>query len=245
MNAPTLKLLLSGSSGRMGQLIERIAAQRPDLEIVGRANQDQWFDSAIPADVLVDFSLPDLCRRSLEFALHQQLPMVIGTTGIDDDLQHAIQQAAAYIPICQAANFSIGVEVLRSALRQIARQLAPDFTVSISETHHRGKLDAPSGTAIVLARTLSAEGARSDDAFGQNQSMVHAVDHISIHSARESDVIGEHAVVFKGVGEQLDLKHRATDRSVFALGALRAAAWLAKQPAGLYALRDMLETDSA
>ena len=234
----SLAILLSGASGRMGRQVEALVEQDAGLEIVGRADRNQLFDPSAQADVIIDFSQPLLCEQSLVFALEQRLPIVIGTTGLDTELEAKIADASQHIPICKAANFSIGVEVLRSLIQQAAEQLGPDFDIEISETHHRGKRDAPSGTALLLADALHSDAQVKHGRSGTDSAR--ETDEIAIHAVRGGDVIGDHSVHFLGSGERVEIAHRATDRSLFARGALRAAVWLVGKPAGLYDVRDVI-----
>ena len=236
----SLAILLSGASGRMGRQVEALVEQGAGLEIVGRADRNQLFDPSAQADVIIDFSQPLLCEQSLAFALEQRLPILIGTTGLDTELKAKIADASEQIAICKAANFSIGIEVLRSLIQQAAEQLGPEFDIEISETHHRDKRDAPSGTALLLADAL-AQDSQSEQIHGRSgQDARRVPGEIAIHAVRGGDVIGDHSVHFLGLGERVEISHRATDRSLFARGALRAAAWLVGKPAGLYSVKDVI-----
>ena len=237
---PPLRILLSGASGRMGRQIEALVEQAADLDIVGRADRNRSFEASVQADVVIDFSQPGLCQQSLQFALAHQLPIVIGTTGLDDALESQIAMAAEQIAICRAANFSIGVEVLRGLIQQAAERLGPDFDIEISETHHREKRDAPSGTALLLADALGQDGYPERIHGRSGQEARRLPGEIAIHAVRGGDVIGDHSVHFLGLGERIEIAHRATDRSLFARGALRAAVWLVEQRSGLYGVADVI-----
>lgn len=237
-----LRILLSGASGRMGLQVEALVKQGAALDIVGRADHKQSFDASVEADVIIDFSQPTLCKQSLQFALKHQLPIVIGTTGLDDALESQIVIAAGQIPICKAANFSVGIEVLRSLIQQAAERLGSDFDIEISETHHRDKRDAPSGTALLLADVLGQAGHPERIHGRSGDDAKRMPGEIAIHAVRGGDVIGDHSVHFLGLGERIEVSHRATDRSLFARGALRAARWLVAQPAGLYGIGDLIDS---
>jgi 4-hydroxy-tetrahydrodipicolinate reductase len=172
--------------------------------------------------------------------------MVIGTTGHDEAARARICDAARRIPIVMAANFSVGVDVLRRALGDVVRRLGADFDIEIVETHHRLKVDAPSGTALLLAREI--EQARSR-AAGRNVKFVHGregaagprkADEVGIHAVRMGEIVGQHEVYLSGPGETIMLKHTAHSRDTFAAGALRAAAWIVGKPVGEYSLSDVL-----
>ncbi|MCA1779343.1 MAG: 4-hydroxy-tetrahydrodipicolinate reductase [Xanthomonadaceae bacterium] len=240
-----MDILLSGASGKVGREIERLVGSGRKDRIAGRADRNCFFDSDRHADVLIDFSRPALCARSLEFACSQKIPLVIGTTGLDDEMQLEIDAAAAGIAICQAANFSIGVNLLMKLVGDAAGALdESEFDIEISEIHHRWKVDAPSGTALALGRAAAqARGQRHRDvaAFDRHAAEAERAEgQIGYQTVRGGDVAGEHTVYFLGDGERLELSHRATDRAIFARGALVAARWLLGRPAGLYGMGEVL-----
>jgi 4-hydroxy-tetrahydrodipicolinate reductase len=171
-------------------------------------------------DVVIDFSSALATRENLRACRAARKPLLIGTTGFADELESEFVAAARDIPLLIAPNTSPGVTLLIELARTAARTLT-GFDISITETHHREKRDAPSGTALALAAAIRE---------GQ----------IPISSVREGDVVGEHTVRFSGAGEQLCLTHRALERSIFARGALAAALWLSSQPAGRYEMRDVM-----
>lgn len=241
---PGLKILLSGATGRVGRQIERLVRDDDDLEVSGRASSAEFFAATDRGDVLIDFSRPELTLRVLEFAGDHGIPLVIGTTGIEAGLQRRIETASETIPVCQAANFSVGVNVLLDLVERAAAGLPPAFEIEISEVHHRWKVDAPSGTALALGR--SAEAARGqvrEQAVRVRGSGARQAGEIGYQVVRGGDVPGEHTVWFLGDGERLELTHRASDRAIFARGALHAARWLVSQSPGLYSMRDVLEGD--
>jgi 4-hydroxy-tetrahydrodipicolinate reductase len=169
---------------------------------------------------------------------------VTGTTGLSDAQQAALAQAAATIPVLWAANFSLGVALLRKLAAQAAATLGEEFDVEIVEAHHRHKQDAPSGTALALGRTIADARRRSlgDVARYARHGLVgpRTPGEIGFAVVRAADIVGEHTVLFAAPGERLELTHRAGSRDVFALGALRAALWLAGRPAGAYDIADVL-----
>ncbi|HQX47963.1 MAG TPA: dihydrodipicolinate reductase C-terminal domain-containing protein, partial [Steroidobacteraceae bacterium] len=155
-------------------------------------------------------------------------PLVLGTTGLPEDIEADLARAAVRIPLLVAPNTSLGVALLQDLVQRAAKALPADFDVSIAEAHHRAKKDAPSGTALALGRSVSA---------GREGRVEFAV-------VRGGDVVGEHSVRFLGTGEEVSLGHRATDRAIFARGALQAATWLAGQKPGRYSMRDVLGINS-
>jgi 4-hydroxy-tetrahydrodipicolinate reductase len=246
---PVVPIAVYGATGRMGQAVLRLALEDPCFDVVaalvrtGSADAGKRVDaasgdgasdlvystrleaSAAPA-VLVDFSFADAFDSALALARARRIAFVSGTTGISSQQQAALRDAATSIPVLWSANFSIGVAVLDRLVRKAARAL-PDWDCAITEAHHRRKKDAPSGTALTLGRAVAE--ARGADAAA-----------IGFASVRAGDIVGEHTVLFAGEGERIELAHRATDRTIFARGALRAAAWIADRPAGSYTLADVI-----
>lgn len=239
-----MRILLSGSSGVIGRhLIEMIEAD-PGLALAGSADRHAFFDPSASGDVLIDFSHPKLTRRSLAFALQHKIPAVVGTTGLNEEDQRWIEQAAQEIPLCVAANFSLGVNLLLALAGQAAAALGPDYEIEITEIHHRRKLDAPSGTALALgqevaaARGLALPTARVDDRSLRRAARM--PDEIGFQAVRGGDVAGEHTVYFLADGERLELTHRATDRRIFARGALLAAKKLLGRAPGRVDFRSLV-----
>jgi len=241
-----VKILLNGATGKVGRCMLALAEQDDALEIVGRGSRAEPLAEPGRADVLIDFSRPAGLADALALAARHGLPVVTGTTGLDDESERALRRAAEAIPVCRAANFAIGVHVLAQLVRDTAERLGPDFDIELVEAHHRDKIDAPSGTALSLVRAAAdgrglepATALRTDGHAGAARDPAR----IGVQALRGGDVVGEHEVHFLGDGERLVLAHRATDRSLFARGALRAARWLIGRPPGLYGLDDVLAED--
>ena len=231
-----MRILLCGASGAIGREIASLADPDSGISISATANRTAFFPAKSDGDVLIDFSHPDLTERCLTRAVELNIPAVIGTTGLTPSCQERLEAASAHIPICQAANFSIGVNLMLSLVAHAARGLPEAFDIEISEMHHRRKLDAPSGTAIALGQAVS-------EARGNPRSATNVLDRsqrrqarplgeIGFQVARGGDVAGEHTVYFLGNGERLEISHRATNRSIFARGALLAAKKLLGRDAG-------------
>lgn len=241
----SLKILLSGARGRMGQAISSIAGQH-DCEISHPIDLgDDASEVIVGCDLIIDFSLRDATRPLAELARTHGKPMVIGTTGHDKEDKTAIEKVASDIPMVWAGNFSTGVNLLFYLTQQAARVLdsRSDFDPEVIEMHHRLKKDAPSGTADRLLEILKDSRQLSDDDISHGRSgMVgeRKGNEIGSHALRGGDIVGEHTVMFSGIGERIELTHRATDRVIFAAGALKAAKWVANQPAGLYSMQDVL-----
>lgn len=193
------------------------------------------------ADVAIDFSRPEASLVNVQACRQARKPLLFGTTGYDQEIRGVLSVAASEIPVLIAPNTSLGVTVLTELVRMAARALPADFDIEIIEAHHRKKLDAPSGTAKAL-RTAACEG-RGQPPPAAERIFRHGErpqEEIWISVVRAGDIVGEHTVLLAGEGEQVQLMHRATDRAVFAKGALRAALWLAWQHAGSYSMRDLL-----
>jgi 4-hydroxy-tetrahydrodipicolinate reductase len=196
-----------------------------------------------PCDVLIDFSLPEGTLQWLDACRRRGAAMVTGTTGLTQSQQAEIADAASVIPIVRAANMSVGVNVLLKIVGQVARALGEDYDVEIAETHHRFKADAPSGTAVALAKAICAATGREYGecvTLGRGGQCPRAAGEIGIHAVRLGDTVGEHEVSFGTLGETVTLRHAAHTRDTFATGALRAAEWVVGRPAGLYSMQAVL-----
>jgi len=238
-------IIITGSKGRMGRALVACAVHHPDLQIVGQIDQGDDLQSVIAqGDVVVDFSLHSATPPIAKLCAGQKKALVVGTTGHSDEARMQIANCQSQIPIVLSANFSTGVNTLFWLTRKAAEILGPGFDLEIVEMHHRLKRDAPSGTAKTLAEILAAvrkqqlgEVARYGRAgiVGER-----TAEEIGVHSVRGGDVVGDHTVIFAGVGERLELTHKASTRETFANGALRAAQWVVKQKPGLYDMQDVL-----
>jgi len=227
MKSSLLRVLLIGAAGRMGKTISDLAKDYPKIDIIARCDLGDPIEPAMRnCDVAIDFSHAGATTETCRAALQHRKPLVIGTTGHSTEQRSTIEETAQSLPIVFASNFSIGVNVLFWLTRKAFDQLGGNFDVAIVETHHKMKKDAPSGTAKTLAEVLKATKKTKGE--------------IPIQSIREGDVVGEHAVIFSGPGERLELTHRAVSREIFARGALRAAEWIVSQPPGLYSMLNVL-----
>ena len=220
-----MRALLIGAAGRMGKTIRELAENDPEIQIAAQCDLGDAIEPAMKnCDVTIDFSQAESIDEICRAASHYGKALVIGTTGHSQQQRKTIESSAQEVPIVLASNFSVGVNVLFWLTQKAAELLSSDFKPEIVETHHKMKKDAPSGTAKTLAGVLKA--VRESE--------------VPIQSIREGDVVGEHAVVFSGPGESLELGHRATSRGIFALGALRAAKWIINKPPGLYSMQNVL-----
>jgi 4-hydroxy-tetrahydrodipicolinate reductase len=195
------------------------------------------------AEVAIDFSRPELSLRALNVCRAARVPIVIGTTGHGAEFEARIAGASRDIAVLVAPNTSIGVAVTQELVRIAASVLPPEFDIEILEAHHKHKLDAPSGTALALADSAAkARGLdpNADTMAGRAGQGARRQGEIGIASVRAGDIVGTHTVLFAGLGERLTIGHEATDRSIFAIGALRAASWLASQKPGRYTMANVL-----
>jgi len=245
MSTP-LRLLINGSSGRMGQTIIECAKADPSaFTVVAEIDEGDDLAAAVPkCDAVIDFSHHNIIEPVLVRCLDQKKTLVIGTTGHTDGQVAAIRHAAAHIPIVFAPNFSVGVNTLFWLTRKAAEILGPSFDLEVVEMHHRLKKDSPSGTAKRLAEILADVRALqyNDDVrhgrFGIVGERTSA--EIGMHAVRGGDVVGDHTVIFAANGERVELTHKASSRETFARGSIRAAAWAHGKPAGLYDMQDVL-----
>jgi len=259
------KLALAGAAGRMGKCVVRLAAEEAAIELV--AALEASGHSAIGADsgevagigrcglpigdrtdadfdVLVDFSTPAGTMQWLDFCLARRRAMVICPTGHDESQLAHVRQVSATIAVLKAANTSLAVNLMLRLVAEAAAGLGSEADIEIVEAHHRFKRDAPSGTALALLQALaeaSGRDASRDAVYGRRgQTGERPRGQIGVHALRIGDTVGEHEVSFGLLGETLSIRHVARSRDTFARGALRAAAWLAGKPAGLYSMQDVL-----
>ena len=196
------------------------------------------------SDVAIEFSTPAATAEHARLAAGLGKPLVIGTTGLHGDEEQAVRDAAKRVPIVWAANTSLGINLLIGLAEQVATRLGPDWDIEIMEMHHRGKVDAPSGTALALGRAAAAgrSVAFEENAVRGRDGITGARPSgaIGFAALRGGDNIGEHHVMFAGIGERLELVHRATNRAIYAKGAVRAAGWVVTQKPGLYGMKEVL-----
>src|SRR6516162_4906055 len=186
------------------------------------------------SDVVLEFTSPGATAEHAELAASLDTAMVIGTTGLSPEQGERVRRAARNIPIVWAPNMSLGVNVLLSVVEEVAKRLGTDWDIEIMEMHHRGKVDAPSGTALALGRAAAAgRGAALEDVEQRTRDGITG-------PRRSGDTTGDHHVIFAGAGERVELSHRATTRAIYAKGAVRAARWVLGRPPGVYGLKEVL-----
>ncbi len=263
-----IKIAVAGAGGRMGKRILSLASASSDFEITGALERSETevlgmdagtligqnplgvrvtsdIDEALsPSQVLIDFTHPSAVPEHLRGALKHKLAFVIGTTGLSEKTLRDLKHAATRIPILQSPNMSAGVNFLFELVSCAAQVLKENYDIEITETHHRLKKDAPSGTALELARLIAKiRGWDPKKAFlygRHGETGERKKNTLTLHALRGGDVVGEHTVSFLGNGEILELNHRATSRDAFARGALLAAKFIARKKKGLYNMRDVL-----
>jgi 4-hydroxy-tetrahydrodipicolinate reductase len=224
---------LFGASGRMGRAISEFLDPRKDVKVGDGA-----------CDVFVDFSAPDGLAAHLEKAVGERRPIVIGTTGLTEHHHRLMDEAARTVPLLYEANMSLGVNLLAHLVREAAARLGPEWDVEIIEMHHRDKVDAPSGTALLLGEAAaSGRGVNLAEVADRGRDGMtgrRAGGHIGFASLRGGSVPGDHQVIFAGESERLELGHRAESRTIFVQGAVEAALWLIGKPPGRYRMADVL-----
>ncbi|MFM7784123.1 MAG: 4-hydroxy-tetrahydrodipicolinate reductase [Planctomycetota bacterium] len=263
-----IRLAITGAAGRMGRTLVEAIAENPDTvlavaleregsslvgadagELAGTGRNGvivgtRLEDALDRFDVLVDFSSPAATAAAATLLAAQGKAMVVGTTGLDAAQQACIDTAATRMPVCQAANFSTGVNLCLQLLQTAARVLGNTVDIEVQEAHHRHKVDAPSGTALAMGRVVA-------DALGRDLAQVAVYgregqtgprprEQIGFATVRAGDIVGDHTVLFAADGERIEITHKASSRMAFARGAVRAAAWLAGRAPGHYGMQQVL-----
>ncbi len=233
-----------GSNGRMGQTIADMARDA-GVDVGGAIDVGgDPIALAKTCDVLIDFSSPRALVENLGAAVAAGKPIIIGTTGLEDDHHRAIDDAARHIAVLQTGNTSLGVTLLARLVREAASRLGPDWDIEIAEMHHRHKVDAPSGTALLLGkaaadgRNIPLDGMSERGRDGVTGARGRGT--IGFASLRGGSAAGDHSVFIMGDHERIELSHRAENRSIFASGAIKAAKWIVPQPAGRYTMDQVL-----
>lgn len=238
-----LKVLLNGSGGRMGQAIQLAAPECGALIACAKDVGDDPATGFDNCDVVVDFSVHSATPELVEQAASHRLPVVIGTTGHNAEERRRILDHAGSTPIVWAGNYSVGVNLLFYFTRRAAELLDASFEPEIIEMHHHSKIDAPSGTAERLVEQVLAGRSWSNEAVVHGRSGLTGKrpgEQVGVHAIRGGSIVGDHSVLFAGESERFELRHHAEDRRIFAIGALKAAHWVAKASPGLYNMEDVL-----
>jgi len=268
----SIRIGITGAAGRMGRMLAEVvseaeracslvvAIERAESSLLGADMGELLGDGASGVtitsdlaavlsdiDVLIDFTVPEATLHHATLCAEGDVPMVIGTTGFSDTQMTQLLEATRELPVCQASNFSPGVNLTFDLVKAAAEALGDSADIEIVEAHHRHKIDAPSGTALSLGEVIA-------NALGRDLSQVAVYgregrtgertrETIGFSTIRAGDIVGDHTVVFAGEGERLEITHRASSRSAFAHGAVRAACWLTHQKAGRYSMQDVLRQE--
>jgi 4-hydroxy-tetrahydrodipicolinate reductase len=259
------KLIVVGAAGRMGRRVLSLSAEAGEFEIIGavesEGHSDLGKDAGLLAgigangvnlsstfeaggDLVIDFSMPEVSEKSIEYCLENGAALVLGTTGLSEQQREKITAASEKIPVIYGTNMGVGMNVLFNLVGKAASMLGEEYDIEIIEEHHRFKKDAPSGSALTLAENICkatgrdfpaciTHGRSGKDALRQKGT-------IGMHAVRAGDITGIHSVIFGTLGEKLTLNHTAHSRDTFARGALRAARWLIGKQPGLYSMADVL-----
>lgn len=248
-----IKVIINGCSGKMGGVVTEVAKSFPNIEIV--AGIDKYkkdglnykifsnpLEVNIDYDVLLDFSRPEALKGLLDLSCRDNKPLIICSTGFNEEELKLIEETSKIIPIFRSANMSLGVNLINSILRKISPILYENYDIEIIEKHHNQKVDSPSGTAILLADTIK-DSIPNDIEFiyGRKGKAKRKKDEIGIHALRGGSIVGDHDVIFAGIGEVIELSHKAISREVFALGAIKACEYMVTiTTCGLYNMDDIL-----
>jgi len=247
-----VKILLVGCAGKMGKMITECCQKFSDAKIVAGIDRppstsfsfpvfENIEDCNVSVDVVLDFSRPDTLEDILSFARLKQIAVVLCTTGYTNEQIHRIESFSKENAIFRSANMSIGINIVNNILKNISSMLYEDFDIEIVEKHHNQKVDSPSGTALLLGDTIrNAISEKTNYVHGRNGNHKREHSEIGVHSIRGGTIVGEHEVIFAGLGEVLEIKHTALSREVFAVGALKACLFMAKQKNNLYTMNDVL-----
>lgn len=247
------RLIISGANGKMGKVIRNVVSTKDDCEVVAGIDINTESDSfpvynspekiAEEADVIIDFSNPALLDSLLDFAVSRKIPLVIGTTGYDEAQKEKIRKASEKTAVFFTYNMSLGVNLLASLAKKAVEVLGSDFDIEIVEKHHNQKIDAPSGTALMLADAMCEEIDRpmkyEYDRHSKREKRTR--DEIGIHAVRGGTIVGEHEIIFAGRDEIITLSHSARSKEIFAVGAVNAAMFMNGKEAGLYDMSQMID----
>ncbi len=249
-----IKIIMNGYNGKMGKVICDIVSKDPECDIVAGIDittSNAVFptyininDCDMPADVIIDFSTAAAVPSVIEYALKKKLPVVICTTGLSEDTLNQIDKASEIIPVFKSANMSLGINLIAKLISKAAKLLSESgFDIEITERHHNQKIDAPSGTAILLADSVN-EALDNKYSYVYDRSQrreKRSPKEIGITAVRGGSIVGEHSVIFAGKDEVIEFKHNAYSKEVFAVGAVKAAKFVTGKPAGKYDMQDIMQ----
>ena len=246
-----MKVIINGYCGTMGQVLTKCVADDEELELVagispkhhdvdGFNTYSSFADVKEDSDVVIDFSNPLALDGILEYCLKTKTPVVLATTGYNDEEMEKIHEAAKQIPVFLSFNMSLGVNILLKLVKEAAKNLA-NFDIEIIEKHHNKKVDSPSGTAVMIANAVKEIREQSEFIYGRHgRTGKRQQNEVGIHAVRGGTIVGEHSAIFAGNDEILEINHSARSKNVFAEGAIAAAKYLVNQEPGFYNMDDML-----
>ncbi len=248
-----IKIIMNGCNGKMGQVISRIVAEDSACEIVAGFDIADNGTNTYPvytnpadfkgdADVVIDFSHPDSLEGLLAYCKEKKLPVIVATTGLSNQQKNIMEAASAHIPVFFSANMSLGINLLIDLAKKATKLLGESFDIEIIEKHHNQKIDAPSGTALAIADAISEDmDTDAEYVYDRHTSRKkRKKSEIGIHAVRGGTIVGEHSVIFAGTDEIIELKHQAASKEIFAVGAVKAAKFLAGKTAGMYCMNDLI-----
>lgn len=248
-------VVIVGANGKMGKTIRKLAMDKEDINITAGVDKNavkediniyqDISDVKEDFDVVLDFSRPSSLTSLIDFCILKCKPLILCTTGYNQEELNKIQEASLKIPVFRSANMSIGINVINNVLKNISKFLYQEFDIEIIEKHHNQKVDAPSGTAILLADTI--KNSISQDikyTYGREGNSKRTKNEIGIHAVRGGSIVGEHTVIFAGNSETIELKHSAASRDVFAVGALLACSFMKGKEKGLYSMDDLISINN-
>ena len=249
-----INVIISGANGKMGRVITRLVSEDKDCKIVAGVDISDFGENDYPvfkkfddinvdADVIVDFSHPSVLSGLLEYAKVKKLPVIIATTGLFVEQRESLVEVSKEIPVFFSANMSLGINLIIALAKKATAILEGNFDIEIIEKHHNQKIDAPSGTALAIADAISDTLSTAPEYVYDRHSVrkKREAKEIGIHSIRGGSIVGEHQVIFAGQDETIELKHQATSKEVFAVGAIAAAKFMNKKPVGFYTMDDLIE----
>ncbi len=247
------KVLISGCNGKMGKVITGLVCDRENAEVVAGVDFNDTPNDMYPVyktiaqckedvDVIIDFSNPAVLPDLLAYAQEKNIPLVIGTTGYSDEQKEAIRAASENTAVFFTYNMSLGINLLAELAKTAAKILGDDFDIEIIEKHHNQKIDAPSGTALMLADAIcEVEDHPMHYEYDRHaKRQKRAKDEIGLHAVRGGTIVGEHEIIFAGRDEIITLSHSARSKELFAVGAVNAAMFMCGKPAGLYSMKDLI-----
>lgn len=248
-----IDIILSGANGRMGQVLQTMIAQQPEMQVVAGVDREAFeadfptyqsmADCRVEADVIIDFSHYSAVPAVLDYSADKKIPVVVATTGLTDEIKKQIEKTAEQTAVFFSANMSLGINLLAKAIREITPVLEEEFNIEIVEKHHNQKKDSPSGTALLLADAVNdAVEEKKTYIYGRHgNDLKNPLSELGIHAVRGGTIPGEHTVIYAGPDEVIELNHLALSRNIFASGAVKAAKYVSEKSAGLYDMEKLID----